>query len=98
MAPDPSEARGLAGIRRRRWWLSLWVASALLALPVWKIAPDRLEDFGIAWAAVGLVLNAWHTLSRCPRCHGHFNWNARRRVKFVRACVNCGLPLRPWEQ
>lgn len=94
--PTPDElTKGLALIRRRRWYL--WGA-ILIYLPVLKLTLTLSPSLRITLCVVGLwlllsfTLAFFAALARCPRC-GHYFHMHGPTLLFMRKCLHCQLHL-----
>ncbi|MDW7712060.1 MAG: hypothetical protein SCH98_16460 [Deferrisomatales bacterium] len=90
---DAALSRGLARVRRRRWFL--W-ATILIYLPsIWASLRLTGSDsatavvFGV-WFVVLLVASCAASFARCPQCGNYFHVHGFVPV-FARRCVHCGL-------
>ena len=86
-------AKGLARIRRRRWFL--W-GTLLVYLPaIWLSLRITRSDaatgvvFGV-WFVVLLVASCTASFAACPRCGNYFHVHGFVPL-FTRRCLHCGL-------
>ena len=97
---DPAEdlailRRGLARIRRRRWYL--WFVLIIYLPTMWttqKITRsfnDSLPVFFI-WFLVLLAVMGISASTRCPRCRNYFHVNGMTLL-YLRKCLHCQLHL-----
>lgn len=92
---DASLAKGLARVRRRRWFL--W-GMILIYLPaIWTSlrltgSDSRTAVVFAVWFVFLLVASCTASFARCPRCGNYFHVHGFVPL-FARRCVHCGLHL-----
>ena len=94
--PGPAEiSRGLASIRKRRWFffgvVLIYVPALLVTLRFSQSGRTTATMFGI-WVFVLIISVVLAATARCPRCKGYYHTNGPTFLP-VRKCVHCGLSV-----
>lgn len=87
--------KGLAQVRKRRWWLwgsiAIYVPGLFIFLPLGLASGTLTKLFG-AWVALLCVAVGLATVVKCPRCGKPFHTNGPTFLP-VRKCLHCGLHI-----
>lgn len=67
---------------------------AVYLLTMFEVAEGIIITTGVAWVAVGIVLEFVIGFARCPACRKHFHVRAMTGNFFTKKCMNCGIPLK----
>jgi hypothetical protein len=92
-------AKGLAEIRRRRWWQALAILGLLPAAAfAVRCSPASDSGAGFPWLIVAyfgvLVFTSMRvTYARCPRCNRYFHQHPFGRHPWTTECLHCGLSI-----
>lgn len=95
--PEQQIARGLRKIRTLRKLLFGVVITfpiVVYLLTMLEVEEGIIIMTGIAWVAVGIVLEFVIGFARCPACRKHFHVRAMSGNFFTKKCMNCGIPLK----
>jgi hypothetical protein len=94
---DPAViSRGLAAVRRRRWWL--W-SLLIIYLPTMWATQKITHSFSgsmpvfFIWFVALLCVMAYSATARCPRCHNYYHMHGMVLL-YLRRCLHCQLPLK----
>ena len=95
-AVDPAViSRGLAAIRRRRWWL--WSVLIIYLPTMWttqKITHSFSGSMPVffLWFVALLCVMAYSATACCPRCGNYYHMQGMVLL-YLRKCLHCQLPL-----
>jgi hypothetical protein len=92
---DVALSRGLARVRRRRWFL--WIVILIYLPAIWASLRLTGSDSQTAvvfavWFAFLLTASCLASFARCPRCGNYFHVHGFVPL-FGRRCVHCRLHL-----
>ncbi len=92
---DATLSRGLARVRRRRWFL--WIVILIYLPAIWASLRLTGSDAKTAvvfavWFAFLLTASCAASFARCPRCGNYFHVHGFVPL-FGRRCIHCRLHL-----